>query len=163
MADKGALLVLASYGRVDGLGYARDSDRNSNYGNSPIARAPRPPTKCRSLALDLRQRPPYIHGLANQPPSAKNRKCPEERGYGQASSLHSVLKIRRYTCTRVCVPSYLIFCPNFYFSDPQGVSLIAGLDSPLERGTGMWDWNMGLECMHVGQESLIAIVGHTIH
>ena len=26
------------------------------------------------------------------------------------------------------------------------VSLIAGLDSPLERGTGMWDWNMGLEC-----------------
>ena len=28
----------------------------------------------------------------------------------------------------------------------NGVSLIAGLDSPLERGTGMWDWNMGLEC-----------------
>ena len=26
------------------------------------------------------------------------------------------------------------------------MSLIAGLDSPLERGTGMWDWNMGLEC-----------------
>ena len=24
---------------------------------------------------------------------------------------------------------------------PCGVSLIAGLDSPLERGTGMWDWN----------------------
>ena len=36
------------------------------------------------------------------------------------------------------------------------VSLIAGLDSPLERGTGTWDWN-------VEQESLIAIVGHTIH
>ena len=30
----------------------------------------------------------------------------------------------------------------------RGVSLITGLDSPLECGTGMWDWN-------VGQESLI--------
>ena len=35
-----------------------------------------------------------------------------------------------------------------------GVSLIAGLDSPLEHGTGTWDWN-------VGQES--SLVGHTIH
>ena len=27
----------------------------------------------------------------------------------------------------------------------SGVYEIAGLDSPLERGTGMWDWNVGLE------------------
>ena len=26
-----------------------------------------------------------------------------------------------------------------------GVSLIAGLDSPLERGTGTWDWTIRLE------------------
>ena len=25
------------------------------------------------------------------------------------------------------------------------LSLIAGLDSPLEHGTGMWDWNVGLD------------------
>ena len=25
------------------------------------------------------------------------------------------------------------------------VSLIAGLDFPLERGTGIWDWNIGLD------------------
>ena len=25
-------------------------------------------------------------------------------------------------------------------SDHIGVSLIAGLDSPLDHGTGMWDW-----------------------
>ena len=25
------------------------------------------------------------------------------------------------------------------------MSLIAGLDSPLERGTGLFDWNVGLD------------------
>ena len=32
-----------------------------------------------------------------------------------------------------------------YYSIAVGVYEIAGLDSPLERGTGMWDWNVGLE------------------
>ena len=27
-----------------------------------------------------------------------------------------------------------------------GVSLFAGLDSPLEHGTGSWDWIIRLEC-----------------
>ena len=27
-----------------------------------------------------------------------------------------------------------------------GVSLFAGLDSPLEHGTGTWDWIIRLEC-----------------
>ena len=34
--------------------------------------------------------------------------------------------------------------------DSIWVSLIAGLDSPLEHGTGTWDWN-------VGQESLLIV------
>ena len=32
-------------------------------------------------------------------------------------------------------------CPQKYtYHARQRVSLIAGLDSPLEHGTGMWDW-----------------------
>ena len=29
--------------------------------------------------------------------------------------------------------------------EQSGVSLVAGLDSPLERGTGLFDWNVGLD------------------
>ena len=37
-------------------------------------------------------------------------------------------------------PDYLLIGKTHW------VSLIAGLDSPLEHGTGLFDWNVGLYC-----------------
>ena len=72
-----------------------------------------------------------------QPQGAGNFTYAQPQGLG-TSLMHNHKGWELHLCTTTRTG-------NFTYALPQGlgrVSLIAGLDSPLDHGTGMWDWNI---------------------